>query len=660
MLNNKSSKYVDGCQKYQEGTEKIDGVETVSNDQNEVSRKIENSVEKIKEHLMTVQGVCIKTKSEKMGKLSDSSCLNMQYLNTLETVSGSENSCSQDMFNSPKTLSRNVFEDIHKTVVNTDALPVADKDIKSEMKWDEKSDDTCCSISAASRDINKTLNKENAVPVVSSDSKKNDSSESKNFCDQNSDSSPPNISRDLKDSGQAEWCQNKKGSPVYTKKSREDTHSIKEQSALDCNITASDVVSTDTDLLQFDKVLDKTLVNKTNSPSSRLNNSRLTNENFSFLLKKQKVSDEIKDSCESVLAVSESSADSDRTVPSSSEDIINVKLKGRKRRSLSTRTYKCRQSLRIAELSSQDSLSESSSDTLQAEFFCSDSIQKTKHPDQTLVITSIFQCLMDNAKRESSDVEFSLPLNFTEHFRYDKFDAEKKVNAISPKTDCSKMDETENNKHDKIKTDDKSPLDINTDAVVVFKDSKADSITDTKEKEEAESVLTSDINTMHEIEHTFDRNSNTDVHISDTVKLNEYNLSDSKHTKADETGRIYEFNGLSDTAFSGLHVQGNCFQNVKDEDIHMSQTKEQCMSPPLFESQTEILVREYKAADRIHVPETKQDTYSSPELTGKLKIGCRASPAGMAALPVDQEVEQPMGTILEKKYKFEVCTYNIY
>ena len=479
-----------------------------------------------------------------------------------------ENSCSQDIFSSPKPTSRNIFDDIQKSVLNKSDLEVSSK---RPALIELVSNDNLIGVSEQFKDV---LNVETKVSVGELDNNKTTNILS-NFNDTDK------VVNDVVKESSIDIVK-KFASPINSTNSASDTKSKRAKTLKESGQVAMEISETST--------------------------------------KKPKADSE------SVLAVSESPTDSDWTISSSidMDDFVNVKSRSRKRRSSSA---KRRQSLRIAELSSQES-SQSNSESLLADLCISSNKQKSNHMNKTLEVSSIFHCLLDEAKRENTNSEFSLPPDFTEEFKHLQMDAENKVPEVISKPES--MDDTD-------------AQSVNEDVKV--KESKSSLPTD--ESNGTELSLNEKAECKEEAKGEEDQHLEL-FHDESADKLN----------LTEPTAFEMEKNPTSElTVQVNDDMDGDC-----DENNTALQNSENisCMSPPLFESQTDKCIADSELPDTdtdSKGADTESDTFSSPQVgVREMKLGARASPAGVAVLPGDKkEAVEIVGLTLEQAHIFQVC-----
>ena len=571
------------------------------------------------------------------GKYSESAVLSVYHSDGLMAVSADENSCGQDIFSSPKPASRTLFEDVQKTILNRKDLDVSsDRLVTSEQVRNDTFTDV-------SEQIKEVQNIENAVHAMTCVSDRNVNKES--ICQNSDNYSFQSASDNSPFDGSG--CVNHHRTSIYANKVSKDNDMKGRDKQNDKTAEYNSVnIPVDTDL---DKTIGKASSNATVhecvSPINSLNSaSETTSESLKGNGKDtieitETLVKNLKANAEVVLAVSETPTDSVRTIPSSIEDFVNIKSRCRKRRSTSG---KRRQSLRIAELSSQES-SRSNSDSLLSDFYVAHHVQKSKPTDKTLVVSSIFQCLLDEVKRENSNTEFSLPSDFSEDFEHLQLGTEKEMSEVLLQTESNTDTEAQCcNEAIQMKVSERLPNERNS------------SIDDTElGLNEKTKCLKEKREQTQQLEHNSDQFSSVSLTKPDRYTSN----SNSKQTEVTKNENVPENENRITNSSSKLHVQVTCVPDKDDQDNSILQTSENlsCMSPPLFESQTD----KHIAANNTdsNEPDTDTDINCSPRMTVReVKVGCRASPARTAVLPEDQEeLDQSAGLTLEQTHIFQVC-----
>ena len=564
-------------------------------------------------------------------------------LDELQNNSGNANTnkYSQDIFSSPKTPERNIFEDIHKTVGGNNG-----SEIEKIAEISSGSGHNCfekMSNSSSETNLkNKTIMcaKENIEPTLHCTEK---------YC--------------LKSSSCSKSCKTEKRNDSFNNtylinlKSKENTKSILHKTHehdLQCHFPEK-IES----IGKLDKSFDKSKSSNLDDPKDTLpakstikdnqgasNNicknitgnksviqEQTPNEN---MLSNNKVvvnSKHYIDSTESFSSMSESTIDSDWKEPYTSEDIV----KSRRRRR-STITPKRRHSLRVAELSSQESLSQSFSG-----YSSTDNerpVRKFKRTSKKLIVSSIFQCLIDEGKRDASDSEFSLPIDIFKDISLGNSDSEK---------ESAKLKDTERNCFlypDKVSIKDEnqeflkradSPIKLNvlsnedpsiSKAVDSFKSTSSSGLS---KKYTENMVLGKALQPTEVISGPIPSISQTENALSSCSPIK-------PRTCEGDAPRDKQYHNSVITCAS--NQSSVC---SKDSVSVAQQSSEQylSMSPPLFESQTDSPVLDSQ----------------SPELFAReTNIGCRASPAGLAVVPEDSECRDGYERIvLEQKATFQVC-----
>ena len=480
-----------------------------------------------------------------------------------------ENSCSQDIFSSPKPTSRNIFDDIQKSVLNKSDLEVSSK---RPALIELVSNDNLTGVSEQFKDV---LNVDTKVSVDELD---NNNKKNKISCD--SYHKDKEVNKIVK--GSSIDIANKFASPINSTNSASETKSKHAKALKESGQVAIEITET--------------------------------------LAKRPKEDSEV------VLAVSETTTDSDWTISSSidMDDFVNVKSRSRKRRSSSA---KRRQSLRIAELSSQES-SQSNSESLLADLYISSHKQKSKHMNKTLEVSSIFHCLLDEAKRKNTNSEFSLPPDFSEEFKHLQMDAENKVPEVISKPES--MDDT--------------------DAQSVIEDVK---VKESKSSLSTDESNGTELSLIEKAECKEEAKGEEDQHLELF-----HDESADKLNLTEPTAVEMEKNPTSE-----LTVQvSDDMEGDGDENNAALQNSENisCLSPPLFESQTDKCIADSEKPDTdtgSNGADTESDTFSFPQVcVREMKLGARASPAGIAVLPGDKkEAVEIVGLILEQAHIFQVC-----
>ena len=548
------------------------------------------------------------------------------------------NKYSQDIFSSPKTPERNIFEDIHKTVGGN-----KESEIEKIAEIGSGSGHNCFEkISYFSSETNlktKTIMhaKENIEPTLHCTEK---------YC--------------LKSSSCSKSCKTEKRSDSFNNtnlinlKCNEKTKSILHKTHehdLQCHFPEK-IESID----KLDKSFDKSkssnselpanstiknnqgasnIISKNITNNKSVNQEETPNEN---MLSNNKVvvnSKHYIDSNESFSSMSESTIDSDWKEPYTSEDIV----KSRRRRR-STITPKRRHSLRVAELSSQESLSQSFSG-----FSSTDNkipVRKFKRTSKKLIVSSIFQCLIDEGKRDASDSEFSLPLDIFKDISLGNSDSEKESAKLKDtKRNCflspdkDSIDD-ENQEYLKITN---SPTKLNvlsnvdpsiSKSVGTFKSTSSSGL---RKKNTENMVIGKALQTTEGISGPIPSISQTENALSRFSSI-------STKTRTSEGDATHDKQYHNSVITCASNQSSIC---TKDSVPVAQQTSEQylSMSPPLFESQTNSPVLDSQ----------------SPELFAReTNIGCRASPAGLAVVPEDSESRDGYERIvLEQKSTFQVC-----
>ena len=529
--------------------------------------------------------------------------LSVHPSNDIMAVSADENSCSQDIFSSPKPASRNLFEDLQKTILNRNEGDTS----YSRQTSDLVSNDNLTSVSEQIKEVRNTATETNY--------NKDNISQYSN-----------NVSKGINSSFGFSDCANHSSIPTEAVKGTRDNKKDKDKSKNETADYYSVKLLASTELDKTGKASSMDTVHNFTSPINSLNSS---SETKSKLLKEigedameitETVVKNQKANTEAVLAVSETPTDSDWTIPSSIDldDFVNVKSRSRTRRSSSA---KRRQSLRIAELSSQES-SQSNSDSLLSDLYVSSHKQKAKHTDKILEVSSIFQCLLDEANRDNTNSEFSLPPDFSEEFKSLQLVNENKISEVFMQTESNNDTEAQCI-HEDIKMQESELLPSKENSTTDDAELGLNGKTDCKEEAEREQK-----------QHFIDKC--TDVNSAETT--------------ASITDRYNKITSSS----SELQVQVN---HAMEEDGEDNQSSENilCMSPPLFESQPDKCITDTDTDSKDADIDT--DNYSSPQVTVRgMKVGSRASPAGTAVLPGDQEeAAQTVGLSLEQAHIFQVC-----
>ena len=249
--------------------------------------------------------------------------------------------------------------------------------------------------------------------------------------------------------------------------------------------------------------------------------------------------------------------------------------------------------------------------------------QKAKHTDKILEVSSIFQCLLDEANRENTNSEFSLPKDFSEEFKRLQLAAENKISEAPLQTEGS-YDTAAQCVNEDIEMKEFKllhPIEENsTDDAELGLNEK------TECKEEAKRKQSQQLEIFHE--------EYTDTSLTESTAV-QFNMNST----------------------SEMQVQVNYVLEEGDQANLVSQSFENnsCMSPPLFESQPDKCLTDTDADSKD--ADTESDTHSSPQVTLRgMKEGCRASPAGTAVLPENQEESgQTEGLSLEQTHIFQVC-----
>ena len=277
--------------------------------------------------------------------------------NETMAVSADEHSCSQDIFSSPKPASRNLFDDMQKTILNRKE---GDKSYSRQLSHLFNNDN----LTSVSEKIKEVRNTETAVGESETNYNKGNIPQYSN-----------NVSKGINSSFGGSDCANHSSIPTEAFKGTRDNKKDKDKSRNETADYSSVKLLAPTELDKTGKASSMDTVHDFTSPINSLNSS---SETKSKLLKKigedameitETVVKKQKANTEAVLAVSETPTDSDWTINSSIDldDFVNVKSRGRKRRSTSA---KRRQSLRIAELSSQES-PQSNNDSLLSDLYVS-------------------------------------------------------------------------------------------------------------------------------------------------------------------------------------------------------------------------------------------------------------------------------------------------
>ena len=594
-------------------------------------------------------------------ELSNSPCSLDELQNNSDNAN--RNKYSQDIFSSPKTPERNIFEDIHKTVGGNNG-----SEIEKIAEISSGSGQNCFEKISSSETNLKTKTimhaKENIEPTLHCTEK---------YC--------------LKSSSCSKSCKTEKRNDSFNNtnlinlKSKEKTKSIVHKTHkhdLQCHFPEK-IES----IGKLDKSFDKAKSSELDDPKETLpasstvkanpgvssttskndNNNKGLNgrKPFGFspldahisviqgespdesMLSNNNVvvnSKQDIDSTESFSSMSESTKDSDWKEPYTSEDIV----KSRRRRR-STITPKRRHSLRVAELSSQESMSQSFSgySSIDNEI----PVRKFKRTSKKLIVSSIFQCLIDEGKRDASDSEFSLPLDIIEDISLRNSDSEK---------ESAKLKDTERNcflSPDKDSIDDEnqeylkitnSPTKLNvlsnvdpsiSKSVGTFKSTSSSGLT---KKYSENMVLGKALQPTEGISEPIPSKSQTENALSRCSSIS----TETRTTLGDATHDKQYPNSVITCASNQSSVCTN------DSVPVAQQSSEQylSMSPPLFESQTDSPVLDSQ----------------SPELFAReTNIGCRASPAGVAVVPEDSEsLDGYERIVLEQKATFQVCKEFIY
>ena len=548
------------------------------------------------------------------------------------------NKYSQDIFSSPKTPERNIFEDIHKTVGGyngSELEKIAEISSGSGHNCFEKISNSSSETNLKSK--TRMPAKENIEPTLHCTEK---------YC--------------LKSSSCSKSCKTEKRNDSFNNtnsinlKSKEKTKSIlykTHEHDLQCHFPEK-IESVG----KLDKSFDKSKSSnselpanstiKDNQGASNIISKNITNNKSVIqeetpnenMLSNNKVvvnSKHYIDSTESFSSMSESTIDSEWKEPYPSEDIV----KSRRRRR-STITPKRRHSLRVAELSSQESLSQSFSG-----YSSTDNeipVRKFKRTSKKLIVSSIFQCLIDEGKRDASDSEFSLPLDIFKDISLGNSDSEK---------ESAKLKDTERN---------------------CFLSPDKDSIDD--ENQEFLKITNSPakLNVLSNVDPSISKSVGPLKSTSSFGLTNKYNenmvLGKALQPTEGRSGPIPSIsqteNALSRCSSVSTKARTSEGDTTHDKQYHNSvitcpsnqtsvyskdsvpvaqQSSEEylSMSPPLFESQTDS-----PALDS-----------QSPELFAReTNIGCRASPAGVAVMPEDSESRDGYERIvLEQKATFQVC-----
>ena len=554
------------------------------------------------------------------------------------------NKYSQDIFSSPKTPERNIFEDIHKTVGGNNG-----SEIEKIAEISSGSGHNCfekmsyCPSETNLKNKTIMLAKENIEPTLHCTEK---------YCLKSSSCSKSCKTEKRNDSSNNTNLINQKGKEK-TKSYLHKTH----EHDLQCHFPEK-IES----IGKLDKSFDKSKSSNSDDPKETLPANSLIKdkqgasniiickniiENKSVIqeerpnenmLSNNKVvvnSKHYIDSTESFSSMSESTIDSDWKEPYTSEDIV----KSRRRRR-STITPKRRHSLRVAELSSQESLSQSFSG-----YSSTDNeipVRKFKRTSKKLIVSSIFQCLIDEGKRDASDSEFSLPLDIFKDISLGNSDSEK---------ESAKLKDTERNcflSPDKDSIDDEnqeylkitnSPTKLNvlsnvdpsiSKSVGTFKSTSSSGLT---KRCTENMVLGKALQPTEGISGPIPSISQTENALSRFSSIS----TKTRTSEGDTTHDKQYHNSVITCASNQSSV---C---AKDSVPVAQQSSEQylSMSPPLFESQTDS---------------------RSPELFAReTNIGCRASPAGVAVMPEDSESRDGYEKIvLEQKATFQVCKEFIY
>ena len=584
-------------------------------------------------------------------EISNSPHITDELKSSCETASGDDNICSQDIFSSPKIPPRNIFEDIQKTVVNE--KPNIRKGNDAVVCLRQLSDDSLGEM----RSKKVASEKENTQPAPHYTEKESLNSLCCGDCHKIQKSSGPcihfELSKTEKDRNNVDCIsgqRNEKGESKYkaslqyhfaenTKRVIEPDKKFAESYPKKIHSIAlvqkSSVSKNNSDVGTIRKFIE------TNSSGSLKEIPAETASTNNKIIARNKN----KMDCAEIEIVLETTTDSDLTVPCSSEEIINVKSRRRKRKSFTT--TKERQSLRIAELSSQETLSQSTieSSSSDFEFPCDIPVQKLKQTRKSLFISSIFQCLVDEGKREKSNTEFSLPSDFIKKLYLDKLSPEN-LNIQSgcvEKTSCNSSNMSGiDSRNSEIMKDTSKLTNQNVLNIVespVLKLTSSPEITDKTEVTESvgqkscENMLP--VNVCHSKEGICELVSNTDLSQTKTTCSDKHScFSVQTDTVENKTDKI---NHCALTARSPADICSKDIKLPRPKDL-----QNHSMSPSLFDSQTDST--------------GTQDSFHSPKkFSRETEIGSRASPVGTDVLPEEDFQDGYEGTVLEQRATFQVC-----
>ena len=549
-----------------------------------------------------------------------------------DSVCASQNSCSQDIFSSPKSATRNLFEDIHRSFINRNDLDlVKDCKMSEQTKHDNSSDDACHQSSGRNENTCKTIGKENKEPALLHSGADHDKMLSVDSCNLGTDTRESsdklklakmcNSKGDMKAAN--DTCSRKHENPLQYHVT-ENTNSVTESS-----LTDSEVSKSGKGITVSKSGLGRNSCRKNSRKSSGSVNGELdpkTVDNDDIVMLNSNIGPS-----ESVLAVSETPTDSDWTIPSSSDDFINVKSKSRKRKSKTQ--GKRRQSLRLAELSSQESQCQSVSEHVLP-------IIKVKHRDEVLAISSIFQWLVDEAKREPSDKEFSLPYNLYKNRSDAKFDRDTQAECSSTNSKNTKTGDLDCKAADGV---DFTSATCSPNKSGNFELVRITSESDVTDLNPNPCCKNPPIDKSYNLKNVkCDQISSEDL--SDNLNLVEV---DGFKSVTDETnGNDAPQNQIhSCTVTASPNIAADC-PSVEESSI----SRDPCMSPPLFESQTDILATCTKPkSDAVEI-------FASPKPSmTEVSIGKGASPTGVAVLPEDEVLNKLEYGVMEQIATFTVC-----
>ena len=565
---------------------------------------------------------------------------NSPDIKNLDTVCASQNSCSQDIFSSPKSATRNLFEDIHRSVINRNGLDL-DKDCKirsEQRKHDNSSEDACLPSSGRNENTCKTIGKENKEPALLHSGADHDKMLSVDSCNIGTDTRESsdklklanmcNSKGDMKAAN--DKCSKKHENPLQYHVT-ENTNCVTESSLTDSEVGESGKgISVSKSALERNSFR-KNCRNSSGSANGELDQTTADNDDIVMLNSNIGPS-------ESALAVSEIPTDSDWTIPSSSDDFINVKSKSRKRKSKTQ--GKRRQSLRLAELSSQESQSQSVSEHVLPMFNLLQTGQtiKVKHRDKVLAISSIFQCLVDEAKREPSDKAFSLPYNLYQNWNDAKFDRDKHAECTSTYCKNTKTKDLDCKATDSADFTSATCSPNKSGNFELVKVTSGSDVTNVKPNRCCENPPTDKSYLNVKYDHSSSKDLSENLHL---VEVDDFKPATDETNGNDASQK--QIHNCTVTASPNIAV---ACPSVEESSI----SRDPCMSPPLFESQTDILATCTKPkSDAVEI-------FASPKPSmTEVSIGKGASPTGVAVLPEDELVDKLEYGVMEQTATFTVC-----